>query len=993
METTFIVKIITKSSNGSGFVLESEGNNKAIVITCAHCIEGTDDNDIIVEYNGEKCSVISRFVDKETDIAAILISSLFDIKKVCLKNSSISNVSNDLNIEGYPQVANTDRSCSKRLNCSLRFPTTGSQDSIVLKLNEKINDTSSSSEKEKLAGLSGSPVFYDKDGASGEVIIVGMLNQIESDNGQDVNYNDVKAIRIEDILYNLHRFGVILYYLTSEGYLNIKWIYKDQLKEHSSKKVLVIGGSGAGKSSFIKTFALNGNLIDSSGDGQTTRTDIEYKLSIKNVKPKLTVTLLKREDFVNKMFKQIEISLLSLCFWLLLNEKCKIQRDIDAVIKSRLRKLNDRISNPKIKKLVETWYDLNEKDNGNKREKLIDLNYEFLSILLDDENDLCSVNLDEALECMKKKELKKILLTCKGFFNHEEFNFLDVNNSQSIEGIFDETFENVTIRELIKSIMDSKEDIKTENNLVGMFFSKFYDMLLPQIYEFYHCKSKNYTFSILLENHEYNSQSVGYLLKVIDKSSLTSMLSKVVIEDMFNNRYSWIMDHLKIKEIWLIDTCGLDHVDKGETPAETIKEAFSKRNDDIKTVFYVKKLDSGRPTELEQIIPAIYKAQSNAAVYCILNGADILYGTHKAQDIISFDDISKCPNSIRYLLSEEGKADIMQAIKENTLMNGRSIGEGRSKILCSVLTKNLIPYCSQIENKTFNLNNEYYIKRLFNSIAVEEHLGLDFITEEVIKFVESSEFNIALKPALLEVFQRASITNWTSSSSGHGHWALKKANIDRIVSCELGYYRSYDDRWSMHFKDAYQSVFSVFENNKGIVDKLFEQQLNIKKCYDKLESILIDFKDDFFGCPRNNIYKIFPTKNNEIGCAECSENCFRKQLIKMYDYNSYKYTLKYDEKVSREDWLNEVCNFSIGFEPISDGLILMFKEKLLSKMKNENSKNLTLILRINPEIEKDYKRLKEKIVMSFLGVNEEDKVLCKKVLDYIENEEKLQLET
>lgn len=977
MENGFIVKIVTYNGNGSGFIFNSEVNNEAIVITCAHCIVGSDTKDIVVEYDGKKYNAQYHFSDKKTDIAAILIHGSFNVKKVSLKNSYNPNVDNELYIEGYPQVANANVSCSKRLNCSKR-----SQEPLILKLNEKINDTSSSSEKEKLVGFSGSPVY--RHGASDEVIVLGMLNEIESDNGQDVNYNDVKAISIEDVLHNLYKLGVILYYLSSNGDLNIKWIYKVKPCDYISKKVLVIGGSGAGKSSFIKTFALNNNLIDSSGDGQTTRTDIEYRFSISNEKPKIAVTLLKKEDFVNKMVRQIEIPLLSLCFWILLNEKYKIDSDIDVAIKSKLRKLNECLpQDAKIAEFVNIWYELNEKNEDN-RKKFINLNYEFIAILLDQSNGLCSVNLNEVLPDIEKNNLKKILLTCKGFFSHKEFDFLLGENSQTIESIFDKIFINVTIGKFVKSIIDSEENTKNENNLVGMFFKELYENLHPQIFKYYNCQSNMFSLDLSELNNQ-GAYDIRYLLKVVDGFSLTSMLAKVVIDDKFNNRYSWIMDSLKIKEICLIDTCGLDHVEKGETPVEIIKEAFSKRNDDIKTVFYIKKLDSGRPTELEQIIPAIYKAQANAAVYCILNGADILYGVHKDQDIISFDDVLKCPNSIRYLLSEDGKADIMQSVKEKTLINGHPIGDGRCKILCSVLTKNLIPYCSRIENKSFDFNNEHYIMRLFNSIAVEEHLGLDFITEEAINLVEDVKFEVALKDALAEVFQRASIINWTSSTSGHGHWALKKANIDRIENYELGYYRSYDDRWSMHFKDAYQSVFSVFEKSIGIVDKLFGQELNIKNCYDKLESILIDFKDDFFGCPQNELYKIFPTSNNEINCAVCHRSCFRKLLIKMYDSDSYAYPLRYDGVTSRETWLNEICDFSKGFAAISSDLTLLFKEKLLNKMKNENDKNLRLILMINPEIEKNYKKLKEKIVASFLGVNENDSILCKKALEYIEN--------
>lgn len=986
MENTFIAKIKAGDVYGSGFLFKSEDNNEAIVITCAHCIKETDNEDIEVEYKGESYCAQASFVDIETDIAAILISCSFDVKKVLLKNNSNSDINNEFYIEGYPRIANMDRSCSKRLNCSLRPLTMMSQEPLILKLNEKINDTSSSSEREKLEGFSGSPVFCD--GGGGEVILVGMLNEIESDNGQDVNYNDVKAIRIEDILHILHKLGVILYYLTSNGDLNIKWIHKDQLCNYSSKKVLVIGGSGAGKSSFIKTFALHSNLINSAGDGQTTRIDIEYKFSIGNEKPKITVNLLTQEDFINKMMKQIEIPLLNLSLCILLNGKYDIAKDPDIAIKSKLRQLNDISSQVKeqknIKGLIDTWYELNEKNSDDKRRRLIDLNYDFISVLLENEKELSIFNLNEPLSDMEKCNFKEILLNCKGFFKHTEFDFLESNNSEAIEIKFYEIFEGVTIKKLIESILDSEENTKKETYLIGMFFKEIYDILQPQIKKYYGQNVNKFSLD-LLEPKKENTNKIGYLLKVIDGFSLTSVLSKVVIEDKFNNRYSWIFNKLKIKEICLIDTCGLDHVEKGETPIEIIKEAFSKRNDDIKTVFYIKKLDSGRPTELEQIIPAIYKAQSNAAVYCILNGADILYSKHNDKDIIFFDNDLKCPNSIKYLLSKEGKTDIIQSIKEKTLINNHSIGDGRCKILYSVLTKNLVPYCSQIENKTFELNNEYYIKQIFNSIAVEEHLGLEFITEEVIKFVENSEFDVALKECLGEVFKRASITNWTSSTSGHGHWALKKANIDRIENYELGYYRSYDDRWSMRFKDAYQSVFSVFENNLGIVDKLFGQQMNIKNCYDKLESILIDFKDDFFGCPLNERYKIFPTTNNEIDCAKCPENCFRKLLIKMHESDAYQYQLKYDGMISRETWLNDICNFGKGFAKISNDIIPLFKTKLLNKMKNENTKNLSLILRINPEIEKDYKKLKDKIVASFLGVNECDSELCKKALDYIEN--------
>jgi hypothetical protein len=85
---------------------------------------------------------------------------------------------------------------------------------------------------------------------------------------------------------------------------------------------------------------------------------------------------------------------------------------------------------------------------------------------------LCFVNLDESLADVEKNDIKKILLTCKGFFSYEEFDFLDRANSKEIESIFDKIFENVTIKAFIESIIDSEENNKNENNMVGLFFGK-----------------------------------------------------------------------------------------------------------------------------------------------------------------------------------------------------------------------------------------------------------------------------------------------------------------------------------------------------------------------------------------------------------------------------------------------------------------------------------------------------------------------------------------
>ncbi|MGE7094505.1 hypothetical protein ACQKII_24380 [Lysinibacillus sp. NPDC048646] len=69
--------------------------------------------------------------------------------------------------------------------------------------------------------------------------------------------------------------------------------------------ILVVGKSGAGKSEFIGSFANNQDDIKASGEGQTTRTNVEYLFSINEPTPKIEVKYLNEDQFVNKRLSQI----------------------------------------------------------------------------------------------------------------------------------------------------------------------------------------------------------------------------------------------------------------------------------------------------------------------------------------------------------------------------------------------------------------------------------------------------------------------------------------------------------------------------------------------------------------------------------------------------------------------------------------------------------------------------------------------------------------
>ncbi|MFR1024618.1 MAG: hypothetical protein ACLSFF_17195 [Roseburia intestinalis] len=112
------------------------------------------------------------------------------------------------------------------------------------------------------------------------------------------------------------------------------------------------------------------------------------------------------------------------------------------------------------------------------------------------------------------------------------------------------------------------------------------------------------------------------------------------------------MDDLDISSLKLIDTYGLDHDNWDESKSivlsNIIYDLVDKKLvyfDSNLAVAYVKKLDSGKPTELKTILPLIYSIIPQAPVYCVLNGLDIFLDSRidqfKTCDIFFF----VCPNA------------------------------------------------------------------------------------------------------------------------------------------------------------------------------------------------------------------------------------------------------------------------------------------------------------------------------------------------------------
>lgn len=360
----------------------------------------------------------------------------------------------------------------------------------------------------------------------------------------------------------------------------------------------------------------------------------------------------------------------------------------------------------------------------------------------------------------------------------------------------------------------------------------------------------------------------GLLTNRID--SLTAMIKKVIIYDSFSNDFALMFDDLDIKTLSLIDTHGLDHIEKGVSKKRLLKDFFSEQKENrekklgkakkaIDAVFYLKKLDSGRPTELDYIIPLIYDVEPQVTLYCIFTGIDIfnlnskdINTSWKAGDITS-------PKAVQYLFSSDLEEALDKRLKFST---------GKKKIIYHTLRGNIGAFCGTGNPKFHNINKQR-IKKILISILIKEINSLDIISEELIDALnvgskDYQKIKEEVKSLLLMFFDKASVTNWKSM-----RWNTVKANAQRVSGKkdnQLGYLGVYRHRWDMIFQDSYNEIFSDERYIKNVVDILGNHN-------EKVETALITSRENFLGRSQELAFRKSPK----------DPDSFKHILVSLYD--------------------------------------------------------------------------------------------------------------
>ncbi len=558
------------------------------------------------------------------------------------------------------------------------------------------------------------------------------------------------------------------------------------MKETKKVNLLLLGASGAGKSSFAKTFLLHSSNINSTNDGQTTRSNIIYDLTLYEKKPSIEIKFLNKENFVTRMIRLNYANYL-LKIVNMIDGRNSIST-LEEYLFDKLLDIQDYTSNGEnIKEeamlIKENLFKIDEdwEKNIERYGKICDLVEEKIEkeLACNDKNK----EQNKIPDFIKEKAscLNETLSKVEGFFDIEEF-----------KCFFDEfVAKDIFLKESIEIPVEDKE---TFYDYFEKYYREVHEKIIQNLKDMDIVKGNDYSWKISLNDKEKSLEILTYCLQVKDKKSLTGLVDYVHIKDSISNEYSFIMDDLEISNLKLFDTYGLDHAswngDKGKILTDVLYALQEKKllyfNSDL-AVVYIKKLDSGKPTELKSIIPQIYKMIPQSPIYCVFNGLDIFLG-NEINTFTGIDYLSegqRKPKAVEYITDKDEdeeyrlKKDIEKVVgKNNKFLD----------YLYETLRNNIVFFCSDelVLKEKFNilLNNRNEIYKLLVSICMKEYSSLNIIPKKLIGKIDKGSYDEEIKKFMRDIFKNASKTNWDSE-----HHMTRKANYYRIYNGKELVYR------------------------------------------------------------------------------------------------------------------------------------------------------------------------------------------------------------
>lgn len=865
------------------------------------------------------------------------------------------------------------------------------------------------SDRDLFEGFSGGPVYMQADQKK---ILIG-INQSLCNTGDGNNpFKLVYFIRISQAFEFLRECGIILYEY-NDGKIEIEWT-KGQAapgfdENGRNVDIMLLGGSGSGKSSFVKELMLHGDVVNASGDGQTTRMDAVYQLEVCCKEPKMEVKFYNKEEFPAKM---VELTSINRITYILQSKFYFPHRNLDedmfaylrmvfqpleALMKIVEETLPEKVTeeNSIMVRIREAVAEINSsirKGDDAEKEEIIKVYQDVLKLFekiciskdlhispkqvgaifrVDWEENYrknmqkevnnksanqCSVSLDNYIKyilslkdeeidkyCYRADESQKIfdvLNTCKGFFDIREFYFLFERDEperyfENLVKEYENSFDENAVEE--NTEWEYEESHETDSKL-KLYYKTLYEDIYSRFQNYFEIRNNHDLVIELSETNEKEREIITLCLKVTSGKSLTGMIKQINIVDNISNNYVLMLKRCGIQRIKLIDTCGLDHIERGTGIKRLLQEKFSAYNEagvKLDAVFYLKKLDAGRPAELERILPILYNIAPDQPIFNIFTGADIFYGgreeylidfpwSEQLYDMEKKDERMRLPKSVAYFY------------KNQNVVKRIPCSEERQKDLYRVIKENLMPFVSDTEKrkyKKFAKSNRTYLKKVLESILFDQWNSGYIDQKRIIAMLQDQKVIHALDEDIVNMLGAASLFDWNFR-----HHMTVNANIRRIfgkVKKEeyMGFNGVSFDRWDYLLKEGFQTAF--LENKSEVIHVFSEQEISknqLERMFGKLKNRIIN--EDM--------------KYNQDYCPKGSK--FREIFIKMYkdrecfDHNPYNIDseLKLEGQKEKREYLKDICEFQKGLKniEIKNDFRKLFIEEIRNYAEAENKRHL-----------------------------------------------------
>lgn len=1118
-----IVQIRTYKSRGTGILYpcsyskEDRGYKSYLIFTCAHIFEDIqnmpgDGEDIsnlmgIVIYDdyGKKIKeedmksaiyhISQTTVSNIYDVAAILIQ-IKSYNKITLETKIYKNQLENreiIYVEGYPRVMLDDEINQKvqlRGMHKEMFPDKNAFGMYQIK--DDYHWYNDYNDLKLMEGFSGSPVYIENDD---KIYLLGMNQSIANIEKGENPFKIVYYLKMQYIIDCLRESNCIIFDRNEDGSLNIEWV----LNLYNSGKdltLLMLGGSGAGKSTFAKSFAYHESKLNTTNDGQTTRSNIFYHFSLFPDKCQVKVNFFSKKEFKEKMNELVSIRKW-LCFLGDIAGIYGVKEDTTCVMFLKniypffrsFRGIEKTSNNEEIEKKKSTKSEFIEK--GKKIEKSINniltCNYEIDEIVLSHKTDIISscyemiinflwtyipleywkycydtyifqkwtkdrkseINIEKILEndnsvfaTIIRSSLKKLfsetvvdntkewekyqnklknslidnienivnesrealneeilrsffnsLLHIEGFFDVKEIYFLNYSSSR-VE--FSERKKSKG-KNLIIDQEDEDEDTEQYEGIIKYVvracnekFESLYELLEDYMKDIWEEGSLIFDLENNLEKEK--EELLTKCFQLTKKGSLTSFIKTVLVEDKVSDIYAQVINKCNIENLFLIDTCGLDHVKDCLNDIQKVRNILTayyecmpikdKKSEEISdniAVLYLKKLDAGKPDELRNIIPTIANAIPKSPIYCIFTGIDIYYEQCdiKIADL-RWDDscIDNLPKAVKFLLPDSSIEDYSPNYyyeeldhdyigeKVDYLFSRAQISETRKRNLYLVMKNNLIPFSGNrgLVTKCYDYykSNQNYIRKLLSSILVDEVGSMEIIdiNNAKTKF-ESEKVRTIIKELLSLVFEKATVKNWNNF-----HYTISKADFVRLYNTdrvEMGYFNGNNNvrlRWEQLFHDAYSDVMKDETVTNALLTNFDERYRS------SIEAAILSVGETYFLGPHKMLSsRDFTGDKNEFRIE--LESMYSEKDI--YDDNplikSDKPVIKFREANIGEaiKYLRNVTNFLRGYEykDYKERFCDIFVKALIKQIKENNSVKAEGMLRVNENFNQAFMELEK----------------------------------